>query len=82
MTRFSFLNWAIGMYLVAILYLVLKREGWHRFARIILALTVLPTLLHIVLKISTNVPTLAFQLDTPLGIIGVVNEVISAKCLH
>lgn len=80
MTRFSFLNWAIGMYLVAILYLVLKREGWHRFAQIILVLTLLPTLLHIVLKISTNVPTLAFQLDTPLGIIGVVNEVISAKC--
>lgn len=80
MTRFSFLNWAVGMYLVAIIYLVLKREKRHRVARMLLILTVPPTLIHIVLKISTNVPDLAFQLDTPLGIIGVVNEVISANC--
>lgn len=80
MTRFSFLNWAIGMYLVATLYLVLKRDKWHRLARVIFGLTVLPALIHIALKVSTNITALAFQLDTPVGIIGVVNEVISAKC--
>ena len=80
MTRFSFLNWAVGMYLVATIYLVLKREKRHRVAQMLLVLTVLPTLIHIVLKISTNAPDLAFRLDTPLGIIGVVNEVISANC--
>ena len=80
MTRFSFLNWAIGMYLVAFLYLVLKREKRDQVARIILILTVLPTLIHIILKISTNIPNLAFQLDTPLGIIAVVSEVINPNC--
>jgi hypothetical protein len=80
MTRFSFLNWAIGMYLVALLFLALRKAVRVRLARLILLLTVFPTALYLLIKISTNMPNIAYQLETPVGVIGVINEVIRVNC--
>jgi hypothetical protein len=80
MSRFSFLNWAIGMFFVALLFIGLRVDKRFRIARLIFLCTIVPTCLHLILKVALNSTGSVFSLDTPIGVIGVIHEFVLVNC--
>jgi hypothetical protein len=80
MSRFSFLNWAIGMFFVALLFIGLRVDKRFRIARLIFFCTIVPTCLYLILKVALNSTGSVFSLDTPIGVIGVIHEFVLVNC--
>lgn len=80
MSRFSFLNWAIGMFFISLLFIYLRINRNFRAAQLIFIFTVIPTVLHLITRLAVNATGAAFSLDTPVGVIGVLREAIFVNC--
>ena len=82
MSRFSFLNWAIGMFFISLFFIYLRINKNFRAAQFIFIFTVIPTVLHLITRLAVNATGAAFSLDTPVGVIGVIQEVIRINCSY
>ena len=82
MSRFSFLNWAIGMFFISLLFIYFRIYKKFRAAQLIFIFTVIPTVLHLITRLAVNATGAAFSLDTPVGVIGVIQEVIRINCSY
>ena len=70
------------MFFISLFFIYLRINKNFRAAQFIFIFTVIPTVLHLITRLSVNATGAAFSLDTPVGVIGVIQEVIRINCSY